>query len=91
MLLLYSNKIIASMFIRKLLTVILLLSATTVFGASSVVRFSLLGESGIMCRAKVNCMYQDSLGYVWLGTNQGLVMWLRHLTVCVILACQATP
>lgn len=79
LLLLYSNKIIASMFIRKLLTVILLLSATTVFGASSVVRFSLLGESGIMCRAKVNCMYQDSLGYVWLGTNQGLVRYDGHV------------
>jgi signal transduction histidine kinase/ligand-binding sensor domain-containing protein/DNA-binding response OmpR family regulator len=61
-----------------LFLIIILLSLSTAYAQSNSVNFHELDIHGVLFNKKVNVLFKDSFGYLWIGSNSGLDKYDGH-------------
>ncbi|BAX78830.1 hybrid sensor histidine kinase/response regulator transcription factor [Labilibaculum antarcticum] len=56
----------------------LLLTSLTIFSQSKTINFRKLDIHGVLFNANVSTLFEDSFGYLWIGSNSGLYKYDGH-------------
>lgn len=66
------NYIIKYKFLKTLIVTVLICCGFSVYGQKQTLQFSKLTIDDGLSQSYINCILQDQLGYIWIGTQDGL-------------------
>lgn len=66
------------MFKKYFIKLILLLSITVIYSQTNSINFHKLDIHGVLFNKKVNTLFIDSFGFLWIGSNSGLYKYDGH-------------
>ena len=71
-------KKIKIMFKKYLVIIIILFNSVVTYSQSNTINFHELDIHGVLFNKKVNTLFEDSFGYLWIGSNSGLYKYDGH-------------